>query len=172
MAGLQKRIGAARKGWVEELPGVLWAYRTTPRRATQETPFCLVYGSEAVIPVETSVATVWILDYEEANNEKLREKDLHLLDAVRSNALVRTGAYKSRMAKAYNRGIIPRPLHVGDLVLRRTDVLKHISKLQPNWDGPYRVVKAGLNGSYQLEDLEGVPLERTWNARNLRKYYY
>ena len=98
VAGLQKRIGAARKGWVEELQGVLWAYRTTPRRATHETPFCLVYGSEAVIPIETSIATVRILDYEEANNEKLREKDLHLLDAVRSNALVRTRAYQSRMA--------------------------------------------------------------------------
>ncbi|KAL2228583.1 UNVERIFIED_CONTAM: hypothetical protein Sindi_1838000 [Sesamum indicum] len=38
--------------WVDELPGVLWVYRTTPRTATSETPFCLVYGTEAIIPTE------------------------------------------------------------------------------------------------------------------------
>ncbi|KAL2241093.1 UNVERIFIED_CONTAM: Gag-Pol polyprotein [Sesamum indicum] len=38
--------------WVDELPGVLWAYLTTPRTATGETPFCLVYGTEAIIPAE------------------------------------------------------------------------------------------------------------------------
>ena len=113
-----------------------------------------------------------MVDYEETHNEKLREKDLHLLDAVRSNALVRTRAYQVKMAKAYNQGIIPRPLQVGYLVLQRSDVLKHVGKLQPNWDRPYKITKAGMNGSYQLEDMQGLPLERTWNARNLKKYYF
>nr|ABF94078.1 retrotransposon protein, putative, unclassified [Oryza sativa Japonica Group] len=31
--------------WIEELPAVLWANRTTPSRATGETPFFLVYGA-------------------------------------------------------------------------------------------------------------------------------
>nr|BAB00646.1 unnamed protein product [Oryza sativa Japonica Group]BAB17742.1 GAG-POL precursor [Oryza sativa Japonica Group] len=34
--------------WIEELPAVLWANRTTPSRATGETPFFLVYGAEAL----------------------------------------------------------------------------------------------------------------------------
>ena len=102
VAGLERKVGKARRGWVEELPGVLWAYLTTPRRATQETPFCLVYGSEAILPVETHVATIRMINYEETQNEKLREKGLHLLDAVRSNALFRTRAYQAKMAKAYN----------------------------------------------------------------------
>ena len=38
--------------WVDELPGVLWAYRTTPRRLTGTTPFALTYGMDAVIPTE------------------------------------------------------------------------------------------------------------------------
>ena len=38
--------------WVDELPGVLWAYRTTPRRLTGTTPFALAYGMDAVIPTE------------------------------------------------------------------------------------------------------------------------
>ena len=38
--------------WIEELPVVLWPLRTTPNQATEQTPFSLVYGAEAVIPTE------------------------------------------------------------------------------------------------------------------------
>lgn len=45
-----------RKGkWASELPGVVWAYRTTTRNSTGETPFALVFGTEAVIPCEVAV---------------------------------------------------------------------------------------------------------------------
>ena len=43
------RLSAYDKKWVEELPIVLWAVRTTANRATGETPFFLVYGTEAVL---------------------------------------------------------------------------------------------------------------------------
>ena len=38
--------------WVEYLPKVLWAHRTTRKSTTQETPFALAFGTEAVAPVE------------------------------------------------------------------------------------------------------------------------
>ena len=38
--------------WIEVLPVILWSLRTTPNRATGQTPFSLVYGAEAVIPME------------------------------------------------------------------------------------------------------------------------
>ncbi|XP_024016193.1 uncharacterized protein LOC112089676 [Eutrema salsugineum] len=50
--GLKKRLDAKNGRWADELEGVLWSHRTTPRRATGETPFALVYGSECVIPPE------------------------------------------------------------------------------------------------------------------------
>ena len=53
--GLKTRIESAQTGWIDELPTILWAYRTTPRTATQETPFALTYGAEAVIPAEIGV---------------------------------------------------------------------------------------------------------------------
>ena len=49
MNGLKKRLDGAKRKWVEDLLNVLWAYRTTPRRSTGETPFSLTYGAEAVI---------------------------------------------------------------------------------------------------------------------------
>nr|XP_023922149.1 uncharacterized protein LOC112033597 [Quercus suber] len=41
--GLKRRLDGAKGGWAEELPNVLWAYRTTPRRSTGESPFSLTY---------------------------------------------------------------------------------------------------------------------------------
>ena len=41
--GLKKRLDVAKGRWVEELPHVLWTYRTTPRRSTGETPFSMTY---------------------------------------------------------------------------------------------------------------------------------
>ena len=45
MNGLKKRLDGAKGRWVEELPNVLWAYRTTPRRFIGKTPFSLTYGA-------------------------------------------------------------------------------------------------------------------------------
>lgn len=56
--GLKKRLEKAKGKWAEELPNVLWAYRTTPRRSTGETPFALAYGMEAVIPLEIGMPTI------------------------------------------------------------------------------------------------------------------
>ena len=50
--GLQTMLEGSKGSWVDDLPGVLWSARTTPKDATGHTPFSLVYGSEAVLPVE------------------------------------------------------------------------------------------------------------------------
>ncbi|RVW77943.1 Gag-Pol polyprotein [Vitis vinifera] len=55
---LKKRLEQAKGKWVEELPGVLWAYRTTPGRPTGNTPFALTYGMDAVIPTEIGLPTI------------------------------------------------------------------------------------------------------------------
>ena len=49
MSGLKKRLDDTKGRCVEELPHVLWAYQTTLRRSTGETPFSMSYGAEAVI---------------------------------------------------------------------------------------------------------------------------
>jgi len=49
---LRKRLDNAKGRWPEELVEVLWAYRCTPQSAINESPFSLVYGADAMIPVE------------------------------------------------------------------------------------------------------------------------
>ncbi|XP_071718730.1 uncharacterized protein [Rutidosis leptorrhynchoides] len=55
--GIKARLGKHQLGWVDELQHVLWPHRTTPKDSTNETPFSLVYGIEAVIPAEVLVPT-------------------------------------------------------------------------------------------------------------------
>ncbi|XP_071741052.1 uncharacterized protein [Rutidosis leptorrhynchoides] len=69
VSGIKKRLCEKRTGWVDELPNVLWAHRTTFKKSTGETPFSLVYGSEAVIPAEILVPTHRIVNFEEEAND-------------------------------------------------------------------------------------------------------
>ena len=54
---LKKRIDGVKGRCAEELPSVLWAYCTTPRRSTGETLFSMTYGAEAVIPTEVNLCS-------------------------------------------------------------------------------------------------------------------
>ena len=55
---IKSRLVGAKGAWLEDLPNVLWAYRTTTRTPTKETPFNLTYGTEAVIPVEVGLTSL------------------------------------------------------------------------------------------------------------------
>ena len=88
--------------WVEELPSVLWAYRTTVRTPTKETPFKLTYGTEAVIPVEIGLTTLRATFHKEGENEGQLRLNLDLLDEAREKAARRIALYQGRMARYYN----------------------------------------------------------------------
>ena len=49
---LKMKLEDLKRRWTDELPEVLWAYKTTTRTPTRETPFVLAYGYEAMVPVE------------------------------------------------------------------------------------------------------------------------
>nr|XP_018623713.1 uncharacterized protein LOC108943786 [Nicotiana tomentosiformis] len=55
---LKKKLEDAKGKWPDELSGVLWAYRTMTKSSTRETPFSIVYGSEALILVEVGEPTL------------------------------------------------------------------------------------------------------------------
>jgi len=80
MNGLKKRLNGAKGRWAKELPYVLWAYQTTPRRSTRETPFCLTYGAEAVIPAKVNLCSAWVGGFIPSQNDRLLVEHLDLLE--------------------------------------------------------------------------------------------
>ena len=86
----QHQGGHAKGVWQDELPRVLWAYRTTMRTPTGETPFKLAYGSEAVILAEVHVANHRVMKYQDEENEEQLHLNLDFIDEVRMDAEKRT----------------------------------------------------------------------------------
>ena len=132
---IKTRLEGAKGVWPDELPGVLWAYKTIVRTPTGETPFKLAYGSEAVILVEVYMANHRVMKYQdEENKEELRLK-LDLIDEVRVDAEQRIARYKNLMAKYYDAMVKPKCFNIGDIVLKRVSLATRNpahGKLGPN----------------------------------------
>jgi hypothetical protein len=172
LQGLKRRLEESKGNWPEELPIVLWAYRTTHRTATGETPFSLTYGSEAVIPTEIGEPSLRVLFFNENGNESFLQDNLDLLSEQRDLAAIRSASYQWQNAHYYNRRVRHRDFNVGDLVLRKIQVPDpRQGKLAPNWKGPFQVSKVTGKGSYQLQRTDGTSIPHTWNIVNLKKYY-
>ncbi|RDX74603.1 hypothetical protein CR513_45640, partial [Mucuna pruriens] len=171
LRGLWRRLEEAKSRWVEELPQVLWSYHTTPHSATNETPFRLAFGTEAVIPVEIGEPSLRTELFEPKANEGELRANLDMIQEVREAAHIREFAIKARVAKLYNRKVIPRNFKPQDLVLRRTVHKAESNKLMPKWEGPFRVRKEVGRGAYKLETLKSKEIPRTWNTAFLRMYY-
>lgn len=68
------------------LPNILWAYKTTVRTSTRETPFRLTYGTKAVLPVEVGVTSMKREVFHEDRNNNTLKVNLDCLDEVREEA--------------------------------------------------------------------------------------
>jgi transposase InsO family protein len=120
-SGIKKRLLAplekAKSAWVEELPSVLWILRTTPNAATQETPFFLVHGAEAVLPVEVTHEAPRVMAYDETTSTEALQNDVDALDEARDKALERATQYQQSLRNYHSSRVHPRSFVVGDLVL-------------------------------------------------------
>ena len=137
VSGLKKRLDNAKGRWVKELPHVLWAYRTTSRRSTGETPFSMSNGVEAVIPIETGFPTSRTQSFNPSNNVELLEKSLDFIEERRESVMVQLAYYQHKLKQGYDAKVKLRPLEPGDLVLRKVlGMAKNPAwgKLGPNWE--------------------------------------
>ena len=140
---IKTQLEGAKRIWPDKLPCVLWAYRTTMRTPTGETPFKLAYGSEAVIPAEVHMASHRVKGYQVEENEVQLRFNLDLIDEVRTDAEQRIARYKNLMARQSDAMVKPRRFNIRDLVLKKVTLATRnpaYGKLGPNWEGPYRVI--------------------------------
>ena len=110
---------------------------------------------EAIIPTEIGIPILRTGIPEKANAEAIT-KDLDMADELSEAATVSVASYQQRLANLYNRRVKPRIFQDEDLVLRR--VFENTAnptegKFQPNWEGPYTVVRVEAIESYTLNKL-------------------
>uniref|UniRef100_A0A2N9J551 Integrase catalytic domain-containing protein n=1 Tax=Fagus sylvatica TaxID=28930 RepID=A0A2N9J551_FAGSY len=132
------------KDWHEHLPYALCTYQTSVRTSVGATPYSLVYGMEAVLPVEVEIPSLRILSQTQLDE-----------------------------AEAYNKKARPRTFQPRDLVLkkRNTALLDTRGKLAPSYEGPYVVKKAFSEGAIMLADMDGEEFRSPINSDSVIKYH-
>jgi hypothetical protein len=157
--GLKKRIYDAnsKKGgkWIHELPHVIWGLRTQPSKATGQTPFFLVYGSEAILPADIMWKFPRVEMYKEGEADEARQLELDCVEEARCSALVQSARYLQGIRRYHDRNIKERSFSIGDLVLHRVQDESGLHKLNSRWEGPFIVKRVTRPGSYQLHCQEG-----------------
>ncbi|XP_062103919.1 uncharacterized protein LOC133815048 [Humulus lupulus] len=116
---LKKHLEEAKKNWPERLPEVLWSYKTTERTTTGDTPFALIYGCEAMMPVEVTPQSHRRTAYDQDGNHKLLAESLDQIEERRKKSNIRLAAHQQKFAQYFNSRDKERKFDIGDLVLRR-----------------------------------------------------
>lgn len=166
------------RSWHEALSQALWAYRTSQRGPTKTTPYALVYGQDAVLPMERAVNTLRIRKQPPIDDPDYKASMLNMLYAVEQTRDEARGAIlrnKARMERQYNRRVKSKTFGIGDLVWRAILPIgikdPDLGKWSPNWEGPFRVYQTLGKNVYRLTDLEGVVIKRTVNGLFLKDYF-
>jgi hypothetical protein len=110
---------------------VVWSLRTTPSRATGFTSFFLVYGAEAVLPMDLEYGLPRVKGYDESANKRAREDSLDQLDAAHTVALMHSARYHQALRRYQARKIRRRDFDKEYLVLRLCQDNRGRHKLSP-----------------------------------------
>ena len=135
------------KDWQKYLPFALSAYCTSVRTSTSATSYSLVYGTEAVLPIEVEILSLRILsqiDLSEAKWAYSQNEQWNMIDEKCMTTMCHGQLYQHRVKRAFNKKVRPRVFEEGDLDLKKHNqaMLDHKGMFAPTYDGPYMVKKA------------------------------
>lgn len=168
-SAISKTLYNLRKGkWVDELPKVVWSHNTSVTRATGYMPFKLLYGEEAMLPEEAKHESLRVMKSELAESEAYCKESV---EQERLQVLNNIIKYQEMIKAWRDRNVVRKTIKDGDLVMRRRPNVDMVGKLQPKWEGPFRVKAIAREGSFYLEDMEGRSTTHAWNIDNLKRFY-
>ncbi|XP_070017525.1 uncharacterized protein [Nicotiana sylvestris] len=164
------------KQWHENLPLSLFGYCTTVCTSIGETPYMLVYSTDAVIPVEVEIPSLRIIQEAELSDAewiKSSYEQLALIDGNRMNAVCHDQHYQNRMSRSFNKRVKPRQFAPGQLVIKK--IFPHQDeakkKFPPNWQDPYMVHRVLTGGALILAKMDREIWPKPINSDAVKRYY-
>lgn len=174
---IRKMLGLNPRLWHEELYHTLWAYRTSKRAPTDTTPYALMYGHDAVLPLEINVASLRVMEQHQLIGEDYVQamwQEHEHLDEARVTAFNNLVLEKRRIARSYDRVTKGASFAEGQMVWRALlplgEKVDGRGKWSPRWEGPFIIWKILPKGAYHLRDLDGELHRNPINGRYLKKY--
>nr|KYP72862.1 Transposon Ty3-G Gag-Pol polyprotein [Cajanus cajan] len=157
---IKKHISNKPRSWHETLVQILWAYRNSPRDATRTSPYKLVYGHEAILPIDINLQSIHIQKQNELPSEdywNLMYDELISLEEERLIALQNLVQQKEKIEKSYNKKVKMQRFRVGDLVLKIILPIdqksRYLGKWSYNWEGPFVVEQVYSSNAYVIREL-------------------
>ena len=104
--------------WLKELPAVVWGLRTRPSRNTGVSPYFMVYGVEAVLPIDIAFRSARVENFDEGKANEVWELEVNSAEEKRLDSYIRTAKYLAILRRYYNKNVKEQFFMVGDLVLK------------------------------------------------------
>jgi hypothetical protein len=143
--GLKKRLydeNSTKGGkWINEISSLAWGLRTQPSKATRQSSFFLVYGSEAILLADVMWKSPRLGMFEEGEVDNARHLELDSSRKIRCNALLQSACYLQGVHRYHEGNVQQCSFNVGDMVLRRIQDNTGLHKLNSQWEGPFIVHK-------------------------------
>jgi transposase InsO family protein len=99
-------LEARSTNWHKDLPSVLWALRTNVNIATRDMPFNLVYGADAVLPLEIYLESVRVVHFDAEHQAEARDLDVDVLEERCNTTLINVQKYQESLKKYYNKSVV------------------------------------------------------------------
>nr|CAE05825.1 OSJNBa0028M15.17 [Oryza sativa Japonica Group] len=175
---IKRKISDYPRQWHIRLAEALWSYRMACHGSIQVPPYKLVYGHEVVLPWEVRIVSRRM----ELQNDLTADEYYNLMadereDLVQSRlrALAKLTKDKERVARHYNKKVVPNDFSEGELVWKLILPIgtqdSKFGKWSPNWEGPFQIYKVVSKGAYMLQGLDRQVYGRALNGKYLKKYY-
>jgi hypothetical protein len=153
----------------------LWAYRTSIKTATSFSHFQIIYGLEAVFPIECQIPSLKLAVQLFPETSSLEECLLYLeqLNEQHRDTALANKSHKQKVKCQYERSVRPHIFSEGDLVLvyhQDKDPLG-ADNFKPMWFRLFIVKEVLRKVAYRLVDFEGNVLVEPRNGLYLKKNY-
>jgi hypothetical protein len=173
---IKKLLEENKKSWDSKLKFALWADRVTIKKSIGTSPFKLVYGTEAIFPVQLVLPVTNFLQEagSELDDHTRRVFQLVELQQEREHLIEKSENHQMKVKNTFDRKTKKEVFKIGDFVLKwdaaRQNKGQH-GKFDSLWTGPYIITEAYHNNTFVLHHLDGEILAGgPFNGRFLKIY--
>lgn len=162
-------VSKNQKDWDVFIPAALFAFRTSPSESTGETPFYLLHGREARLPMEISLLPPGDPSSSIAEHRRRIVMNIEIAQQIARDNIART---QQKMKEYYDRKAKEPDFIEGSKVwVFIPKTYKGLSrKLLHNFHGPYRVVERLSPVHFRLRTCSNKPVSSIVHANRMKHY--